>query len=787
MLPFFVRAGRLQARAGFAVLANPVPQDIILSSSSAAYNASSGAVIGVLSVTDPGESSWSFAITNGNAKFALSTSSGSSVQLLRGLSGTLTTGTPETVEITVTDGGGGQRVESFSISVVDPAAPMFSRQMIGTGAPANTVHFFAQPFGPGVVPSGQSIVLRRGSNNDPLPTQVDVKTTWGDGSIKWALIAVTPPTLSANATENLDFTLGTPGGSDINMATALSGRSAEIRITPSGGSTWTLNLISSLGADRWRQGPLVAESRIFATIPSGNFGGSTGGEVWADLAITADGRLYVDTWVMNARANFPDTGVVAVTFALEVWIDGVQMLNKTATNLAAGAGTVLQRVGRSVGGTAVDADPIFLRPNNASMRTAGLCGHYKSDLITNTAPMIATIDAFRAGGSWGALSPNSRTPLRDLVEAGPTGGDNRGLYGIPFSSWGAAWMSSGPTKAWTMAVEVAEGMGAAGMFPYDKLNERWVNGNDRPGFRTHPSNGSFVPAVNAQATSFMDDGAHHPLVMNFPLLLSGRRLILDCLHGFCHYKALSAFAQATDGKHRIWADPYDQQIRSIPYSMTEFCTALFCTPSGYPRLSSGWMAGSLDVNLQYLIDRQDAYYAPTFGELAGIIWTAPAPETAGDVYFSHWMYAITISAIALAEQQGYAKATTLLTKLLPFAAGRWSWTGTRYPAPLAMAYQQLVFATTGGSPITTRDAFITKLNSTWPAITVGGTDQNHVRINRAMLANLASARPNDATIQAACTVFDGIGWPGLTTADFVDDSKIKLAVFRPPGYAVPDP
>ena len=96
---------------------NPAPTDIALSSSSIADNASANTVVGELSVTDPGESSWSFAITNGNTKFELSASSGATVNLERSATGTLTAGVNESVEITVTDAASNQRVETFTITV----------------------------------------------------------------------------------------------------------------------------------------------------------------------------------------------------------------------------------------------------------------------------------------------------------------------------------------------------------------------------------------------------------------------------------------------------------------------------------------------------------------------------------------------------------------------------------------------------------------------------------------------------------------------------------------------
>lgn len=102
-----------------------------------------------------------------------------------------------------------------------------------------------------------------------LTTQLDVKTTWGDGSVKFGVISVVVPQVDANGTETLIIKTGVANSSNGAMdETAILGTEVESNISLNNlsGSTYTGSLSSSLrdqvivgDLEYWLQGPICTE------------------------------------------------------------------------------------------------------------------------------------------------------------------------------------------------------------------------------------------------------------------------------------------------------------------------------------------------------------------------------------------------------------------------------------------------------------------------------------------------------------------------------------------------
>lgn len=674
---------------------------------------------------------------------------------------------------------------------------LFTRQMIGTGAPSGTVYVFAQAFARGRVSGTGRVVCRRASSNALVRTQVDVKTTWGDGSAKYALIAVelSGAVLANNVTENLIFEAGvhpTPGSDLTLTAAALPSRSASVTVTPSSGTPFPYDLLGNLPGTYWKRGPLVAEKRVEVAIPSTAMSGSTAGRLIADVWITANGDLFVDLCIANDAHNWPDSTAAAATIGASLTIDGsVVWQQATPVVMHTYSGGSLRVRGRTAGGADADYDPIFLRPAVTEMVNAGVSAPYNTTKGV-AASTLSEAQALRAGAAWNDWTSNGANfPLRGLITGGP-GGGNRGLYGLPFDDWGAAWMCGGHIDFYKLAMERAEAFRNSAYFHFDKLNGTWINNIDRPGHRTY----NYGPTGG-----WADDGAHHPMVLGLPALLRGRRSIIDQINAYVAYWSMWAGYQVggTSPGDRLWfAFEQDNfQIRNAGYMLCESMFALFMTPTNYSGVKSGWVARSLDANLTFAIaerPRYDGYH----GELAGIIdrgrTTIVNSVAGGEPDYISWQQGLVVSSLCMLARQGDLKATTLAKIFGGLAVRMWTKSSTYWP--LRIDDPGTLIGAFGGTPgnlatylyYTTWTAFLAAVDAQGaPTFSFAAPrDTNIIGQQRMMLSHMSCAFPGDPEVAAACTAFDACNWmSGVGGQDLYLQSAPKHNFDRAAGFAVP--
>lgn len=662
---------------------------------------------------------------------------------------------------------------------------LFTRQMIGTGAPSGTVYVFAQAFARGRVSGTGRVVCRRASSNALVRTQCNVLTTWGDGSAKYTLMAVelSGSVLASNVTENLIFEAGVhpAPGSDLTLtAAALTGRQASVTITPASGTPFTYDLIANLPGTHWKQGPLVAEKRVAVSIPSTAMSGSTAGRIVADMWLLANGDLFVDLCISNDAFNWPDSTAAAATIGASLSIDGVVVWEQaTPVLMNMGTGGSIRLRGRTSGGAAADYDPIFLRPNIAEGVNAGLWAPYNQTKGVDSS-LLTTVQSLRAGASYNDWT-NASFPLRGLTNGGPPG-NSPNYYGIPFDQYGAAWMCGGHVDFYKVAMERAEAFRNSSYFMFDRLNNTWVNNVHRAGFRTYQ--GSYTPNIQSQGWS--DDGAHHPMVMGLPAILRGRRSIIDELQGYVHFWSMNSSYQVggVSPGARLWFAFTDSnaQIRMVGYLLAEYAYALFMTPDNYHGVRNGWVAQSLASNLSFSISEQPRWNA-LHGDLAGVL-------DRGSWDWPQWQQAMVVASLAMLSKQGNVLATNVFRWAMAPMLKAWLQSGTNWP--LAMDANGMWIATpNSGTPGNT--ATYSYFNTWSSFIAYNGAlvsgysysspnDTNYIGLQRMMLSYCACALPGDPDVVAACTAFDAITWGNMGT---YFQSFPKQNFDRPAGFAVP--
>lgn len=286
---------RVKPTAGGSV--TPPVTDISLSASSVADDATSGTVVGALTNNLGISVSWS--ITD-NTKFQLSASTGTTVNLERSGTGTLTAGVGETVTIRATRSGTAPYDEPFSVSVTGAGAdtPLGvitvtetsggtkTNEIVSVGFPLHPDWLATQPY--------LRVWTATGSVGSDAPNtlvaayQVDFDSTDPATSARWARLTFIIPSLAGDATvrfvvcaSNTSQPTGTAiTTSDVTAATTNSDIAYDIA-----GTTYSVDTDTIFGSSetfsKTSARCIVASSGAFRTTLYGDGPPKNGGSAHA--------------------------------------------------------------------------------------------------------------------------------------------------------------------------------------------------------------------------------------------------------------------------------------------------------------------------------------------------------------------------------------------------------------------------------------------------------------------------------------------------------------------------
>lgn len=187
------------------VIVNQAPTDITLSGTTIFESATPGTAVGTLTGIDSDDTSFTWAIVNGNTKFEFSSSIGGSTTLQRSSIGTLVAGVNESVQVRITDSANNTFTKTFTITVSASAGTVIDSLTIFNDTAsiinANFVtDFIGLAFKQGDIPAGSMprIELQAGT---VCPATFGPTNLWPDGSLKnlYAILRV-PASVPASGT-----------------------------------------------------------------------------------------------------------------------------------------------------------------------------------------------------------------------------------------------------------------------------------------------------------------------------------------------------------------------------------------------------------------------------------------------------------------------------------------------------------------------------------------------------------------------------------------------------------
>jgi hypothetical protein len=460
-----------------------------------------------------------------------------------------------------------------------------------------------------------------------LTTQTDVKNTWPDGSIKFAVVTARIPASGSYAI--------TPAARSVGTFTATLG-SVAVKLTIAG-TTWTAPM--SAGTDSWLSGPLVSENRILVTP-------TAGGVAHPFLRVLYDVRGYndatrrIDVTVQNTL----DVAVAdRVTYDVSIVVDGGVAFSQGAVEhpymmrwrkvIAAGG---LQQAA---------VTPELESAYSAKALPRYMAGVYQSSLSVT-------------GEKWGILRTGDLLP-----DMGSTGG--RPEIG-PYPDWTAQYLVSrrADLKEYVLRNGDLAGSWSVHLTKPDGLS--LISIDERPDYTlqlNYPAEN--IPANKLRGMGFVEgtvihqtaDNAHQPSLAYVPYLLTGDRYYSDEMAYWANYSMLLQPPVSTDGRSGSQGLLRLDQPRGIAWGLRALTDAGSYLPDSHPLKQ--YFIQKVQNNLNWADQYSASHVRPLDSVLEAGVGANPFRIT-----YSQWQCNYIAWAIDHAHQQGWVGGSALLERIL---------------------------------------------------------------------------------------------------------------------------
>ncbi len=515
---------------------------------------------------------------------------------------------------------------------------------------------FGEVFKAGAVPAGSQLVAL--VDGQTVPVQMDVKTTYPDGSAEIATITMLQPAIAANSTTGVMLALapaGTAQGApvDVGQEIAASGYDLGVNIAVQGGGTYALN-VASLYAQAAASGGLTILKQ-----------GPDATEVQFQTDVTASLRM-----VFNVTAYANGTFRTNVQFNNDL---AMQASGGTLTynaSITEGGATVYQVSNltqyqyedwNQVVYTGTSAPVVNVQHDMAYLEQTGAIANY--DLVDGVpASYVASEASSVAAPGWNApLSTDGITQYMPMTGGRPDIG--------PTTEANSLWLMTQNASAAQYALGQAD---AGAGIPWNFYNPQagtWLNTSQYPTIRTNGwDDSSTLPTQSVSATNngWTPDTAHQPDLFYDAYLLTGDQSYLDALN-----------AQAAFGITSLWPGMRDNviggpqtndnvifgnQVRGAAWTLREIDEAAYANPTG--SAAKAYFTQVMNDNWSWLVSQIPAWTALE-GQAAGYIID---PFEYGYA-FAPWQQDYFISTAVQAAEMGNQNAATFLTWATNYIAG----------------------------------------------------------------------------------------------------------------------
>lgn len=620
---------------------------------------------------------------------------------------------------------------------------------------------FGQVFAPGEVMEGQAIqawIAGRAST-----VQVDVKTTYEDGSARMAVLSVERPALAPGAL--LDAVLQIAPDTvveppDLSLLAGLRGHAFRIVIVPMGEAGQKIDVFAALRAgladgtaSAWLEGPLAAQARVNIELA-----GSM--RMVFDITAYAGGGYTVEAQFNNDAAMQADGGRVG--YRVAVRMDGALVANERLDqgqyqNWHRSFSLDEQDGGQGTGG-------LNIRHDIADLADTGAIAHYDTGLDVAEGLLQAWGAAAQAPGATAPLAPHG---VQQFMP-GTGGRDDIGFT----TAANTAWLLTGDARVAGYAMGQAEAAGAVPWHLWDATTGNWLSAADHPALWTDPRGGANSLTQQPDALcGWTPDSAHQPSLSYVPYLLTGERWMLDNLQSQAAWNVLNQWpdARGPDGLLVVQGN----QVRGAAWSLRQIDEAAWASPDG--SVAKAQFTEVSNANWSWIVSQIPAWTVQQ-GEAHG--WLPGEYGSAGAM--PPWQQDYFASTAIAAARHGNADAATFLEWASNFLVGRFTSADKGFAEHDGAAYLIAIADPTTGQPYTSwaRIGAETAARGWSNGDGWSHSQGDYAQLALATLAGIAEVT-GSAAAAAAYHALRADGAPFTAPADFARDPTYAIAAPSP--------
>ncbi|MFN0186090.1 MAG: hypothetical protein ACKVQR_19925, partial [Aquabacterium sp.] len=539
-------------------------------------------------------------------------------------------------------------------------------QLLGEG-----VATLGQSFAKGDVPPGSSVAAS--IEGVGIGLQMDVKSRWEDGSVKFAVLSVERPELTAGGAAGvvLSKVAAAAAGPAVDLAAVSTAHSLVVDLTPTGASSLgqskiTVDVLDALrkgladgSASFWQKGELASQARVEIDLP---------GSMRLKFDVTAykDGQLSVDAVFANDEAMTASGG--RVDYAVLARLDGAEVIRETVSQ---GQYQSWHRevATSAVHGTAGLGDAahgwLNIRQDVGYLEKAAAVPDYDQSIAISQNLLNKYAEAITRADWDDPLAAHDVTQYMPL-----TGG--RPDIGITTSS-NAAWLISGDIRVVEYALGQAETAGAVPWNMWDNAHDTWLNTAHYKNLWTETqvpgtvgdagSPGLTQPVLGAdQMGGWRADLAHQPNLSTVPYLMTGERWMLDNQQAQAAASVVATYPGNREGDGLIVVQ--GGQVRASAWTLREVQNAAWLSPDG--SAEKAYFQTVADANWKWLVSQIPEWTAKQ-GEAHG--WV---PGGSYGQIIAPWQQDYFASTAITAAARGNADALTFLKWQANFLIGRFT-------------------------------------------------------------------------------------------------------------------
>lgn len=509
---------------------------------------------------------------------------------------------------------------------------------------------FGQVIPQGAVPSGSTIKV--GS----LDTQMDVKTTWSDGSARFAVLTSKPTTTSNQKLSVIEASSGT-------FTPIIPTASVELTIA---GTVWTAALPSSVSEDLWLDGSHVKEWRHIVTPINPSSTPHAFLRVYFDVRVYSDDEYRVDVTVENLLDVVEGT---KITYDVEVTVAGESVFTQASV-----VHYYLTRW-RKVFGVGLTESTVLLDFEPC----------YVAKALPRFLEMPSNPTYSIVGDEFGILREGGLNPYMPATGGRPEI--------APYPDWAAQYLGNQSVSqrayvmahgdlagSWPIHIRKSDG----DLVSIDEQAKFWLEPRGQGEFSNVPPEEQPKGDLSyANASNLVPDLAHVPSVAYIPYLSTGDRYYADEL-AFWGNSTLVCSAPGTiaEGARGGSAGIVGtEQVRARAWALRNLTDAAAYYPDGSLR---NYFATKVADNLDYYDTEAEESTLPI--DIMAILTNVETETTVASV---QWMKDFLAWSLDHANEQGFAGGNLMLSKLLSFTMRLFT-SGTDYPREYAGSYHLLV-------------------------------------------------------------------------------------------------